>query len=322
VTVTVDLAAAERFGLKPGDVRRAAAAFVTGEEVGDIFRDGKAYDVVAWSTPESRNSLPAIQQLPLDTPSGQKIQLQDVAEVAMRPVPNNIHREDQARVIEFGTNVEGRSLSAVAGDIEDALEDFELPLGFSTKVEGEYKERQESDRRLFLWGIVAAIGIFMLLVSSFKSGRLALLSFLTLPMALVGGVIAAWWFGDSIISLGSLVGFFTILGIVARNGIMQISHFKHLEEQEGETFGPDLVVRGARERLAPIMMTALTTGLALVPLIIAGEIPGHEIEYPMAIIIVGGLIFSTLVNLFVVPSLYLRFGKSKRERDAIEAAAG
>ena len=197
---------------------------------------------------------------------------------------------------------------------------MQLPLGYHTKVEGEYKERQESDRRLTFWGIIAAIGIFMLLVTSFRSMRLAFLSFFTLPMALVGGVLAAWFFGDSIISLGSLVGFFTILGIVARNGIMQISHFKHLEEEEGETFGPDLVIRGSRERLAPILMTALTTGLALVPLLIAGDIPGQEIEFPMAIIIVGGLLFSTLLNLFVVPSLYLRFGKSKRERDMIAAA--
>jgi Cu/Ag efflux pump CusA len=130
----------------------------------------------------------------------------------------------------------------------------------------------------------------------------------TLPSALVGGVIAAY-FGDGIISLGSLVGFFTVLGIVARNGIMMVSHYKHLEEHEGMTFGPELVARGSRERLAPILMTALTTGLALVPLVISGEIPGQEIEYPMAIVILGGLITTTLLNLFVLPSLYLRFGQ-------------
>ena len=134
------------------------------------------------------------------------------------------------------------------------------------------------------------------------------LAFLTLPSALVGGVLAAY-FGDGVISLGSLVGFLTVLGIAARNGIMLIDHFQHLERYEGETFGPELVLRGARERLSPIMMTALTTGLALLPLIIAGNIPGHEIEHPMAIVILGGLVTSTLLNLFVVPSLYLRFGK-------------
>jgi Cu/Ag efflux pump CusA len=186
-------------------------------------------------------------------------------------------------------------------------------------VSGEYVERQEQDRKLLLYGLLAAIGIFLLLIASFRKVRLALLSFFTLPMALVGGVLTAYLFGSQILSLGSVVGFFTILGIVARNGIMQISHFQHLEEAEGETFGPDLVLRGARERVTPIMMTALTTGLALVPLLIAGSIPGQEIEYPMGIVIVGGLVTSTLLNLFVVPSLYLRFGKSRAEREAIGA---
>ena len=127
-------------------------------------------------------------------------------------------------------------------------------------------------------------------------------------MALVGGVLAAY-LGGGIISLGSLVGFFTVLGIVARNGIMMVSHYKHLEEEEGMSFGRELVARGSRERLAPILMTALTTGLALVPLVVTGDIPGQEIEYPMAIVILGGLITTTLLNLFVLPSLYLRFGK-------------
>jgi Cu/Ag efflux pump CusA len=131
---------------------------------------------------------------------------------------------------------------------------------------------------------------------------------LTLPIALVGGVLAAYMTGG-IVSLGSLIGFFTVLGIVARNGIMLISHFQHLEKEEGVEFGPGLVLQGASERLVPIIMTVLTTGLALVPLIITGEIPGQEIEYPMAIVIFGGLITATLLNLFVVPSLYLRFAK-------------
>jgi Cu/Ag efflux pump CusA len=130
-------------------------------------------------------------------------------------------------------------------------------------------------------------------------------------MALVGGVLAVWM-GDGLLSLGSLVGFLTVFGIAARNGILMISHFQHLEREEDETFGPELVLRGATERLAPILMTSLATGLALVPLAVAGSIPGHEIEHPMAIVILGGLFTSTLLNLFVLPSLYLRFGKSRR----------
>lgn len=155
------------------------------------------------------------------------------------------------------------------------------------------------------------IAIFFLLVTSFENLRLATLTFFTLPWALVGGILAAF-FSNGVLSLGSLVGLLTILGIATRNGIMMISHFQHLEEVEGESFGPELVMRGARERIAPIMMTALTTGLALVPLVISGNIPGQEIEYPMAIVILGGLVTSTLLNLLVVPTLYLRFGKARQ----------
>jgi Cu/Ag efflux pump CusA len=173
---------------------------------------------------------------------------------------------------------------------------------------GEWAERQKAQKRLMLLGIVAAIGILFLLETSFKSWRLGILSFVTLPSALVGGVLAAYT-TTGIISLGSLVGFLTILGIAARNGIMMINHFQHLERFEGETFGPALVLRGAAERLSPILMTTLATGLALVPLVIAGSIPGHEIEHPMAIVILGGLLTSTLLNLLIVPSLYLRFAR-------------
>ena len=156
--------------------------------------------------------------------------------------------------------------------------------------------------------IAAAIGVFFLLQAAYGSFRLAILSFVTLPSALVGGVLAAY-LGDGVISLGSLVGFLTVLGIAARNGIMMINHFQHLERYEGEAFGPDLIIRGAQERIAPIMMTALSTGLALIPLVIAGSLPGHEIEHPMAIVILGGLVTSTLLNLFIVPPLYMRFAK-------------
>jgi Cu/Ag efflux pump CusA len=193
-------------------------------------------------------------------------------------------------------------------DVEARLAGVQFPLGYHAKLLGEWAERQEAQKRLLWLSIAAAIGILFLLETSFKSWRLGILSFLTLPSALVGGALAAY-FTSGIISLGSLVGFLTILGIAARNGIMMINHFQHLERFEGEPFGPALVVRGARERLLPILMTTLACGLALVPLVIAGSIPGHEIEHPMAIVILGGLVTSTLLNLFVVPALYLRFGR-------------
>ena len=311
VEVEVDLAAARQHEVKPGDVRRQAATLVASEEVGDIYAGGKAYDVHVWSTPETRNSVTSMRQLPIDTPGGDQIPLEQVADVRVAPTPNAIEREGQSRRIDVGGNVEGRDLGSVVSDVEAQLEGVQLPRGYHIEVLGESTELAAAQKDLLTYGLAAALLILFLLQASFGSMRLALLLFLTLPMALVGGILAVW-LGDGILSLGSLIGFLTVFGIAARNGILMISHFQHLEREEGETFGPALVLRGANERLAPILMTALATGLALVPLAVAGSIPGHEIEHPMAIVILGGLITSTLLNLFVLPSLYLRFGKSRR----------
>jgi Cu/Ag efflux pump CusA len=198
----------------------------------------------------------------------------------------------------------------VANDVQQRLQEIKFPLGYHAELLGAYQERQAAQRNLLLFGIASAIGVFLLLQAAFGSWRLATLAFFTLPSALVGGVLAAFAAGG-VLSLGTLVGFFTVFGIAARNGIMLINHYQHLEGREGEPFGPGLVLRGARERLAPILMTALAAGLALVPLAVSGDIPGQEIEYPMAIVILGGLITSTVLNLFIVPSLYLRFGRKK-----------
>ena len=311
VAVEVKPAAAQRYGLKPGDVRRQAGVLVASEEVGDIFRGGKAYDVHVWSTPETRNSLTSMRELPIDTPGGDQVALEEVADVRIAPTPNAIEREQQSRRIDVGANVEGRDLGSVVAEVEDSLSGVEFPREYHAEVLGESTELATAQKDLLIYGIAAAILILLLLQVSFGSWRLAVLLFLTLPMALVGGVLAVRM-GDGILSLGSLIGFLTVFGIAARNGILMISHFQHLEREEDETFGPALVLRGAKERLAPILMTASATGLALVPLAVAGSIPGNEIEHPMAIVILGGLITSTLLNLFVLPSLYLRFGKRRR----------
>jgi CzcA family heavy metal efflux pump len=312
VQVEVDLAAAERYRIKPGDVRRAAAVLMAGEEAGDIFRGGRAYDVQVWSTPETRQNLTDLENLLLDTPDGGHVLLKNVADIRIVPTPNVIHHEGLLRNIDVGANVDGtRDLGSVVNDLGRQLEDVEWPLEFRAELLGEYTERQTAQRRLIVFAIAAAIAILLLLQASFGSWRLATLAFFTLPIALVGGLLAAY-LGGGVISLGSLVGFLTVLGIVARNGIMLISHYQHLEQFEGEPFGPGLVLRGARERLVPILMTVFTTGLALVPLIVTGEIPGQEIEHPMAVVILGGLVTATFLNLFVVPALYLRFGKGRK----------
>jgi len=313
VQVQVDLARAANYGLKPGDVRRAAATMVAGEEVGDIFRAGRAYDTVVWSTPQTRSSVASISDLPIDTPSGAPVRLGDVARVSVQPNPSLIERENDSRRIDVAANVRGRDLGSVVSDVNAALAGVHFPRGYQAEVLGEYAERQGAQQRLFGIGILAALAVLLLLQTAFGSWRLATLILLTLPMALVGGVLAAY-LGGGVISIGSLVGFFTVFGIAARNGILLINHFQWLERFEGETFGPALVLRGARERLSPILMTSLATGLAVVPLVVLGARPGYEIEYPLAVVIVGGLFTSTLLNLFVVPSLYLRFGRRRQGR--------
>ncbi len=318
IEIEVDVAAAQQHGLKPGDVRRQVAALMASEEVGDFFIGGRVYDVRVWSVPALRNDPTTVSNLLIDTPTGGQVRLSDIASVRIAPTPNVIRHENGARRIDVSANVRGRDLGATAQDFNARLEAVDFPLGYHAEVLGEFAERQDTQRRLIGFGLVAALGIFLLLQASFSSVRLALLAFLTLPSALVGGVLAAWA-GDGVISLGSLVGFLTVLGIAARNGIMLMSHYQHLEREEGEPFGPGLVLRGARERLAPILMTALATALALVPLVVKGSVPGHEIEHPMAVVILGGLVTSTLLNLFVVPSLYLRFGRGRQRGSAISA---
>jgi Cu/Ag efflux pump CusA len=257
----------------------------------------------------------------INTPTGQRVQLAEVADVSIRPTPNIIKREASSRRIDVESNVKGRDLGAVAKDVQSRLDKLEFPLGYYAVLQGEYQELSAARRRLELFSVLALAVIFVLLQQSFESWRLATLSFVILPSALVGGVLAAWLAGG-VISLGSLVGFLTVLGIAARNGIIMINHFQHLERHEGEVFGMKLVLRGAGERLRPILMTTGAAGLAILPLIIFGNLPGHEIEYPMAVVIMGGLVTSTLLNLFILPAFYLRFGRSAgQSTDPLAVAA-
>jgi Cu/Ag efflux pump CusA len=311
--VDVDLAKAAAHGIKPGDVRRAAATLMAGEEVGDVFRDGKTYDVQVWSIPTARDSVDDLENVLVDTPSGTPVRLGDVATVTIRPTANFIKHENGVRRLDIGAGVKGRDLGAVSRDVEAALKTVDFPLEHRAEVIGVYAERQSAQRRLEVFALLSFAIIVVLLMIVFKNWRDVILHLVTLPIALVGGVIAAYLSGG-VLSIGSLVGFFTVLGITARNGIMLISHFQHLETKEGVPFGPELAIQGAKERLAPILMTMLATGLALIPLVVRGDIAGQEIEYPMATIILGGLITSTLANLFIVPPLYLRYAKSRKWR--------
>lgn len=308
VAVRLRPEAAARFGLTPGQVRRAATTLVKGTKVGELYEGQKMFDVMVWGTERVRQDVQALRQLPIETAQGAQVPLGDVADVFIVPTPNEIKREGASRRIDVTCNAEGRDLGGVAREIEAKVRTLPFDREYHPEFLGEYAARKESKQRLLALSALAVLGILLLLHADFKSLRLTLLVFLTLPFALIGGVVGAF-LGGGILSLGSLVGFVTVLGIAARNGIMLISHYQHLEEVEGQAFGTNLILRGAEERLAPILMTALCAGLALLPLVIAGNKPGHEIEYPMAIIILGGLVTSTALNLFLMPALYAFLGK-------------
>jgi Cu/Ag efflux pump CusA len=308
IEVRFDPDRAAAFGLTPGEVRRAAATLVQGATVGEFYEDQRVFDVVVWGTPDVRQDLDAIRALQVPLPGGGLVPLGSVSSVAVTATPNEITRENGSRRIDVTSNVRGRDLGAVARDIQTNIASLTFPQGYYAEVLGEYAERQASSSRLMLLGLVAVAAIFLILLADFGSGRVATLVFLTLPFALVGAILAAVLTGG-VLSLGSLVGLVTVIGISARNGIMLISHYRHLELHEGLAFGRDLVLRGAEERLAPILMTALATGLALVPIVLGGTRAGYEIEHPLAVVILGGLCTSTLLNLFIVPALYLRFGR-------------
>jgi Cu/Ag efflux pump CusA len=311
--IEVNLDSAQRYGVKPGDVRRAAAILLSGIHAGSIFEEQKVFDVVIWSKPELRQNITDIREILIDTPSGEQVRLGDVAEVRIVASPTVIHREAASAYLDIGFSTVDRDTQAVTSAVQTAIRNYAFPLEYHAEIVSDYAAERTADQRLLIAGIVAVLGMFLLMQASFRSWRLALVSIVTLPAALAGGVLANF-LGSGTLSISLLAGCLTVLGIALRNSIMLFSHYEHLEEKEGEAFGPNLVMRGARERLSPILMTALATGLALLPFVLFGNIPGHEMVRPIAIVIIGGLVTTTWLNLFAMPALYLRFGAS-READ-------
>ena len=303
IEVEVRQDAARRFGLTSGQIRTTVATVIQGLKVGEIYDEQKIFDVTVWGDAGARRDVQSLQQVRLATPSGANIPLRDVAEIRIAPTPNEISRENGSRKIDISCNVRGRDLGAVARDIEAAVLAVDYDRGYHPEILGEYAARQEAQNRLYTLAGLSLIGIVLILYSDFQSTRIALLLTLSLPFALVGAVWSAFLSGG-VLSLGSLVGFVTVIGIAARNGIMLVSHYRHLEREEGVPFSRELILRGSEERLAPILMTALTTALALLPIIVGGNQPGYEIEHPMAVVIVGGLFTSTVLNLVLAPVLF------------------
>jgi CzcA family heavy metal efflux pump len=298
---------AARFGLRNAAVLDAVHAAYQGAEVAQVYDRNRVIDVVVILDPQTRSRPDLVADLWLDSGKG-RIQLKQVADVYLSDGRFLIGHEGGLRRQVVTSQVQGRDVASFAAEAERRLRDVPLPPGVFYVLTGEHEARRTAQRELLLLSLASAAGILLLLGMVFRSGRRLLLVLVNLPFALVGGVAAVYLAGG-VLDVGSLVGFVTLFGITTRNGIMMVSHWQHLHEEEGMPWGPELVFRGAHERLAPVLMTALVTALGLLPIAIGSGEAGREIEGPMALVIVGGLVTSTGMNLFVLPALYRRLGQ-------------
>jgi CzcA family heavy metal efflux pump len=296
------------YGVSVGELAEAMDVAFSGEVVSQILEGQQSYDLVVRFNEENRGNIERIRNAMFDTPLGAKVPLSQLAQVDNEKGPNTISRENVQRKIVVQANVSGRDLRGVVDDIQNRLSDnITFPQGYYVEFGGQFESEQAATRLIALLSLISIAAIFLLLYLEFSSFRSAFLIMANLPLALVGGIWAVF-LTDGIVSVASLVGFITLFGIATRNGILMISHYNHLLAK-GRAF-KDAITQGSLERLNPIMMTALTTGLALIPLALGGGEPGKEIQTPMAIVILGGLLTSTALNMVVVPSLFYKFGKN------------
>lgn len=293
------------YGLTVGDVTGAIEAAIGGAVVGQLVEQPVITDVVVRYDPALYADTGQIESMVIAAPGGQLLPLSAIADIVRDQGPNAITRESVERMQMVLANVSGRDLGAVVADMEQALVGVELPQGARIELGGQFESAGEATRTLLALGLIALIGIFLLLRQAFRSSRDAALVMINLPLALVGGVVGLWLTGG-VLSVATIIGFITLFGIATRNGVMMISHIRHLQDAEGITDLAEAVRRGAEERLVPILMTAISAGLALVPLALAMGEPGSEIQAPMAVVILCGLATATALNMLVLPPLYLK----------------
>jgi CzcA family heavy metal efflux pump len=311
LSVKFDRAALARYGFTMEQAVEAIETAFQGKEVSRIFEGQTAFDLVVRYPSDMKENLDAVRTTLLTTASGAQLPLRALAEIQKTRGPDTISREDVQRKLVVMANVAGRDLAGVVNDIRQQVgTQVSMPSGYHIEYGGQFESAQEAARTLVILGAAVTAGIFLLLFLVFRSLRDALLVMLNLPLALVGGVIGVYVSGG-VLSVASMIGFITLFGIATRNGVMLIAHIRHLWEEEGVADFYEAVRRGSLERLVPILMTALAAGLGLMPLAFSGGEPGSEIQAPMAIVILFGLLTSTVLNLFVVPVLYLRFGALK-----------
>jgi CzcA family heavy metal efflux pump len=308
VEIEVDLARARGLGIKPGDVRRAEATLLQGIQVGSVFQRQKVFDVVVQGVPETRRSVASVRDLLIDRPGGGHVRLGDAADVRIAPAPVAIEREAVSRYVDVEAGVRGRSVAAVSTDVQDRLAALKHPLEYHAEVVRATTGGEIGTTRMLAFLVAALIAAVLLLQAAFQSWRLALLAFAALPVALVGGLVAALIDGAEL-SLGSLAGLLALFALAVRGGVVLIRRLEALGAEDGQPSGAALVERGARERLGPVLATTCAVAVLALPFAVMGSTAGLEIVHPMAVALLGGLVTSTFLTLFVLPALYLRFGR-------------
>jgi len=306
IRVRANRLAMAKYGMTVADLSEAIDVAFNGEVVSQVLDGQQTFDLLVRFDEANRGSIEKIKHVRFDTPTGAKVPISELASVISEKGPNTISRESVQRKIVVQANVSGRDLRSVIDDIRSRIgANVLLPQGYHVEYGGQFESEQEATRIISILSIAAILVIYLILYLEFKSFRTALLVMVNLPLALIGGVFAVY-ITDGIVSIASLVGFVTLFGIATRNGILMISHYNHLLS-EGVNFR-ESVFRGSMERLTPVLMTALTAALALIPLALAANQPGSEIQAPMAIVILGGLLSSTALNMIVIPALFIKYG--------------
>ena len=338
---------AARYGLAPGDVAELLETAYKGRVVSQVLDEDRHFGLVVWYDADSRSDPDVINETILETPSGRRVALGQVAEVLDTTGPNTLNREHVQRRIVVFCNTQGRDLASVVADIKQALTPVEdnlrkLPGSYYLEYSGQFEAQQQANRRLAILGALSILGVFLLLCKALDSWRAAVQVLVNIPLAAFGSVlallivnrpewsalqVAPWWDWPRVwvsatsLSVAHWVGFITLIGVVSRNGIMMISHYIHLMQHEGETFSEQMIVRGSLERLAPVMMTAMTSFIGLLPLLFGAGQTGKEILYPLALVVFGGMLTSTILDQVVTPALFFKFGRKVYERTKTNATS-
>ncbi|CAN5863387.1 efflux RND transporter permease subunit [soil metagenome] len=308
--IYIDYEQAARYGIAPGELLRSLQQMVEGERITQIIEGNRRFDLVL-RLPDSARGLPALAGLMIETPRGH-VPLEKLARIDDSDGPNQISRENARRRIVISANTDGSDMSQVIADIRRELAAKPLPEGYFTALEGQFQAQEQAAKLIAVLATVSLAMIFLVLYSRYRSTALALIIMGNIPLALVGSVIALWLSGQAL-SVAALVGFITLTGISTRNGILKISHYINLCAFEGETFSQKMIIRGSLERLTPVLMTALVAAFALVPLLVSADAPGKEILHPVAVVIFGGLVSSTILDTLLTPLMFWRWGQAPLE---------